>query len=201
VPQWINNLIILNMSYYKIINAKTLEKINHENAVVLDVRTDMEHNEKRLKIPHKHVVLDKLNPENFAQQCNIDKNSEIYVLCRGGGRAKTAADQLIGQGYKNVSVIEGGIIACEGCGLEVEGHAEMTPSYRESFKGPISLERQVRITAGAIVFVGAFLALTASSAFALIPLFVGGGLVYAGVTNNCGMALVLTKAPWNKIKK
>jgi len=45
------------------------------------------------------------------------------------------------------------------------------------------------------------LALTTSSAFALIPLFVGGGLVYAGVTNNCGMALVLTKAPWNKIKK
>jgi rhodanese-related sulfurtransferase len=189
------------MSHYNIINAKNLLSVDPKKAVFLDVRTAMEHSEKRLKYPHQHIVIDKANPENFAQQCSIDKDAEIYVLCRGGGRAKIAAYQLASQGYTNVSVVEGGIIACEDCGLEIEGSEIQKPSYCASFKISIPLERQVRIVAGLFVFIGSVLALIFSPSFALIPLFVGAGLVFAGLTDQCAMALVLTKAPWNKSKK
>jgi hypothetical protein len=30
-----------------------------------------------------------------------------------------------------------------------------------------------------------------------IPLFVGAGLLFAGITGYCGMALLLQRAPWN----
>ena len=75
------------------------------------------------------------------------------------------------------------------------------PTNSVKTKGPISLERQVRIAAGAIAALGALLGLMLNPLFSIIPLFVGGGLVFAGVTDRCGMALVLTKAPWNKINQ
>jgi hypothetical protein len=48
---------------------------------------------------------------------------------------------------------------------------------------------------------GAALALFINPIFGIIPLFVGCGLIFAGVTDRCGMALVLTKAPWNKVNE
>ena len=190
------------MSNYKLVSAKHLESINSQNSVIIDVRTEDEHRGKSLKIKHQHIAIDKANPFNFAAKCkDIDKSSEIYVLCKGGTRAKIAAEQLISKGFNNVSVVEGGIIACENCGLEIEGFENSKANYCQSFKSPISLERQVRIVAGGIAFFGAFLALTISSKFALIPLFVGGGLVFAGITDSCAMALLLMKAPWNRINQ
>lgn len=189
------------MSHYKLIEAKDLTQLDPKNSTILDVRTLIEHSEKRLKMPHQHAPLDELDPELFLQQCGLDKNSCIYILCGGGGRARRAADKFFEQQTcENVFVIDGGIRACEALGFEVEGYSAPA-AFCLTKNTPISLERQVRITAGAIVFFGAFLALTASSTFALIPLFVGGGLVFAGITNWCGMALLLAKAPWNKRKK
>jgi hypothetical protein len=34
--------------------------------------------------------------------------------------------------------------------------------------------------------------------FAAVPAFVGGGLVFAGVTDRCGMAMVLSRLPYNR---
>jgi predicted branched-subunit amino acid permease len=33
----------------------------------------------------------------------------------------------------------------------------------------------------------------------LLSAFVGAGLVFAGVSGFCGMALLLARAPWNRI--
>ncbi len=52
--------------------------------------------------------------------------------------------------------------------------------------------------AGGLVLLGAVLALTIHLYFAAIPAFVGAGLVFAGVTDTCGMAAVLAKMPWNR---
>jgi hypothetical protein len=67
----------------------------------------------------------------------------------------------------------------------------------------MSLERQVRIAAGALVATGAALA-----AFGPDPMwrqigvglagFIGCGLVFAGVTDTCGMAMLIAKMPWNQ---
>ena len=61
-----------------------------------------------------------------------------------------------------------------------------------------SLERQVRFTAGTIVFVGAALAVAVSPAWLLLSGFVGAGLMFSAATDTCAMALVLARMPWNR---
>jgi hypothetical protein len=46
--------------------------------------------------------------------------------------------------------------------------------------------------------VGAVAALLVNPLFALVPAFVGSGLVFAGVTDTCGMAMVLSKLSYNR---
>lgn len=169
-------------------------------SIILDVRTRMEHDACRLCAPHEHVPLDQLDAPQFLQQhgCGLDR--PLYLLCRGGTRARQAAEKFVAAGCQNVFVVTGGLEACRGLGQAVEGHAASgsMSSGNAATRGPITLERQVRIAAGAIIVLGAWLALTWSAGFAIIPLLVGGGLIFAGITDRCGLALVLTKAPWNQ---
>jgi len=62
----------------------------------------------------------------------------------------------------------------------------------------ISLERQVRIAAGAIVLTGVILAQFANPAFAWLSGFVGAGLIFAGITDTCAMGMLISKLPWNQ---
>jgi rhodanese-related sulfurtransferase len=187
------------MTELKMISPEKINDIDPNEGIILDVRTKMEHDEKRLVCGHTLMTLDELNPTDFMMRHGYDKNFGVYILCRSGKRAAQAAEKFMAEGYNNVHVIEGGIMACEEGGHALEGHVTNDNSrVTASGKNPISLERQVRIVAGALAAFGAFLSLTVSSFFSIIPLFVGAGLVFAGVTDRCGMALVLTKAPWNK---
>lgn len=184
------------------INSIRAEKLNHmdpNQGIILDVRTHMEHAEKHIGFGHAHVPLDELKPTDFMMRHGLDRDSDVYILCRSGKRAAQAAEKFVAEGYHNVKVIEGGIVACEDCGVDIKGHGASVTAPGAKPKGPISLERQVRIAAGLFAATGAALALFSSPVFAVIPLFVGCGLIFAGVTDRCGMALVLTKAPWNKI--
>ena len=56
-----------------------------------------------------------------------------------------------------------------------------------------SLERQVRIAAGSLVFLGTLCGVVIHPAFLAVPLFVGGGLVFAGLTGFCGLGELLKK--------
>lgn len=192
------------MTGYQTITAEALERKGAGQGVIVDVRTQMEHDEKHLGLPHAHVPLDVLNPRDFMARHGLDRDADVYVLCRSGNRAKQAAEKFVAAGFGNIHVIEGGLMGCEECGYEVKGQQAAPEGMASSScsvskgKGTIPLERQVRIAAGLIAGMGALLALIVHPVYALIPLFVGGGLVFAGVTDRCGMALVLTKAPWNK---
>ncbi len=73
-----------------------------------------------------------------------DRDTPIFVLCRTGNRATQAAQRLCASGFRNVSVIEGGLEAWKNAGLPFE----------RGVSAVWSLERQVRFTAGAIVLVG-----------------------------------------------
>lgn len=187
------------MTSFSTINAKELDHIDPNQGVILDVRTHMEHAEKHIGFGHAHVPLDELKPKDFMMRHGLDRDADVYILCRSGKRAAQAAEKFVGEGYRNIKVIEGGIIACEDCGHDIRGHGAGKTPQGEKPKGPISLERQVRIAAGLFVATGAALGLLINPIFTVIPLFVGCGLIFAGATDRCGMALVLTKAPWNKI--
>ena len=88
--------------------------------------------------------------------------------------------------------VEGGTAACDTAGMPViRGRKAM------------SLERQVRIAAGTLVAVGAALAAFGPDVSwqrigAGLAGFVGCGLVFAGVTDTCGMAMLLARMPWNQ---
>ena len=57
--------------------------------------------------------------------------------------------------------------------------------------------RQVQIVAGSLAFAGALLAWLVSPWFIALSGFVGAGLVFAGVTDTCMMAMLLAKLPYN----
>ena len=48
---------------------------------------------------------------------------------------------------------------------------------------------------------GVALGVFVSPWFLILPAFVGCGLMFAGITGWCGMALLLAKMPWNKAPK
>ena len=58
--------------------------------------------------------------------------------------------------------------------------------------------RQVQIVAGSLIVLGVVLGYAVHAGFFLLAGFVGAGLVFAGVTGFCGMAVLLMKMPWNK---
>jgi predicted branched-subunit amino acid permease len=65
-------------------------------------------------------------------------------------------------------------------------------------KKSISIERQVRIAAGGLVLLGVIFGLLINHVFLLLSGFIGAGLIFAGITDWCGMGLLLARAPWNR---
>lgn len=57
----------------------------------------------------------------------------------------------------------------------------------------ISVEGQVRLIAGIMVVAGSLMAWLVHWTFIFIPIFVGCGLIYAGLTDNCLMGIMLMK--------
>jgi rhodanese-related sulfurtransferase len=150
---------------------------------VIDVRTPVEFAEVHVSSA-RNIPLDELKPGSL----QLQKDQPVYLLCRSGQRATKAAEQLVKEGFLQPVVIEGGTLAWIDAGL---------PVTRSAVK-VISLERQVRITAGAIVFTGVLLAQFVDARFIWLSGFIGAGLVFAGITDFCGMGLLLAKMPWNK---
>jgi rhodanese-related sulfurtransferase len=100
--------------------AGTLEAtqlINHEDALVLDVREDSELSAGR--IPNaKHIPLGQLG--NRVKELEKFKARPIVVGCRSGHRSVTACRTLLKQGFDKVYNLKGGIIAWEQAGLPLE---------------------------------------------------------------------------------
>jgi 3-mercaptopyruvate sulfurtransferase SseA len=133
------------------------------------------------------MPLNKLDPATVSVERRGASNP-IYVMCQSGGRASKDCERLQEAGLADVYCVEGGMTAWEKIHLPVERGATKA----------ISLERQVRISAGSIVLLGVALAWTIQSAFLAIAALFGAGLIFAGITDYCGMAFVLSKMTWNR---
>jgi rhodanese-related sulfurtransferase len=154
---------------------------------LIDVRTPVEFREVHLENA-RNIPLDTLDPVAAMQARNGAKTEPLYVICRSGSRGRQACDKFLAAGFTNVINVEGGTLACVEYGL---------PVVRG--KKAISLERQVRIAAGLIVLLGAVVGWFVHPAFIALSAFVGAGLVFSGVTDTCGMGLLLARMPWNQV--
>ena len=160
---------------------------NGEKLHLLDVRTPTEYEE--IHVPDTHLVpLDRLDSTKLSTLNGFAKDQPLYISCRSGNRAKQAAEELEKSGYVQCQGVEGGTVAWAEAGL---------PVIRGT-RTAISLERQVRIAAGSIVLTGALLAQFVNPAFIWLSGFIGGGLLFAGVTDWCGMGMLIAKMPWNQ---
>lgn len=112
---------------------------------------------------------------------------KIALICLTGKRSGMAYESLADEDIDNCFVVEGGITAWQDADLAVIKGA-----------GTISLERQVRIAAGALVLTGVVLGAFVHPGFLALSGFVGAGLIFAGVTDTCGMAMLLARMPWNR---
>lgn len=154
---------------------------------VLDVRTPAEFAE--VHVPQAvNEPLDRLQHRVRSIAGSRPTDAPIYILCRSGGRANQAAEFFAREGFNQAVVVAGGTLAWCAAGL---------PVNRSNVK-VISLERQVRIAAGAIVLIGILLAWLIHPGFIGLSAFVGAGLVFAGITDWCGMGMLLAKMPWNQ---
>lgn len=171
-------------------NTNQIEKIQPSDAhargdkvVLLDVRTPVEYAEAHIA-GSLAVPLHELDPKRVAGQ--LPEGRQCCVVCRSGNRATQAMEKLRAAGIEDVVVLDGGVQAWEAAGLPLN----------RGRKG-MSLERQVRIAAGALVVAGVVLALLVHPAFIALSAFVGCGLIFAGLTDWCGMGLLLARMPWN----
>ncbi|MEZ6006375.1 MAG: DUF2892 domain-containing protein [Planctomycetota bacterium] len=189
-PANMDDLLRLNREGVNIpdrIDAATVaERVRQGGATsVVDVRMGAEYES-------EHIPGSRLIPLDQIEQ-RLDEVMAVpaprLLLCRTGNRAFMARDTLVRHNVAGLSVVEGGIEAYRRVGGDVKTGVQR-----------MSLERQVRIGAGLLVILGALLAWLVHPLFIAFAAMIGAGLVFAGVTDRCGMALVLAKAPWNRAR-
>jgi rhodanese-related sulfurtransferase len=153
---------------------------------LIDVRTPVEYREMHVEFA-RNVPLDQLDPEAVMGARNGNSAEPLYVICQMGGRGQKACEAFQKKGFANVVNVEGGTKACEQTYL---------PLIRG--KKAISIERQVRIVAGSLVLIGVILGTWVHPYLYGLSAFIGAGLLFAGISDTCGMGIMLSKMPWNK---
>jgi rhodanese-related sulfurtransferase len=168
----------------KTIDARQAKRLMAEKgAMLMDIREPLEH--ARENIPGaKLMPLSKYEGGCFDANC-----PPVIFHCQGGNRTAANGNRLAACGAPEIYVLKGGIGGWKDAGFG-------TSIDRSK---PIDIMRQVQITAGSFVLLGLGLAALVSPWFALLPGFVGAGLVFAGVSGWCGMAKLLALMPWNKV--
>lgn len=173
------------MSYTVISPAQAAERMR-SGAFAIDVRTPAEH-----RALHAAGVrlfpLDRFAPGEVIAARGPAASAPVVVFCQGGTRARTAADQLVAAGCTQVEVVDGGTKAWAAANLPVMRGA-----------ATFGLERQVRTIIGVGVLTGALLAVFVHPSWAFLAAFFGAGLTMAGITDWCGLALLIQKMPWNR---
>lgn len=188
-PFNIDNIIRVNQrgeaSHLKRISPEAARALvaGDPQVTLLDVRSASEFSE--VHIEHSlNIPVDML----AARIEELGTQAKTYVVfCHSGTRSPMAADMLLQSGIHSVKVMDGGIARWQ---------KERLPVIRG--EAVISLERQVGIVAGSLVLIGILMANFVNGVFILIPLLVSCGLIFAGVTDNCLMGMLLMKLPYNR---
>jgi rhodanese-related sulfurtransferase len=174
----------------KSISASDLSKlvISGKQIDLIDVRTPIEF--RALHVTNaRNIPLDRLDPAAL-RTAGGASSDPLYVVCRSGGRSRQACEKLLAAGITNVVNVEGGTMACASAGA---------PVVRG--KSAIPLNCQVQIITGVTVVAGTIAALATTNLYWLsLPIVMGAGLLFSGLTDTCAMGAILARMPWNQVK-
>lgn len=162
---------------------KTVLQENNPNSICIDVRTKSEFKSSNIE-GVKNIPLDDLK-KHISELRNYEK---IYVHCHNGTRTEEACKKLSKEGIDSV-IVKGGIVEWKRKGLPLNSSGD---------REPISLQRQVQITAGSLILLGFILGKFVSPEFNYICAVMGAGLLFTGISGSCMMARMLAIMPWNK---
>ena len=178
--------VMENKTISTVLNANRLDELLRErhDLRLLDVRTPAEYESVHISGSY-NVPLDTLGEHADEIRENVD--APMVLVCQSGSRSRKAEEALKLAGIPNLHVLDGGLNGWVAAGKPVRRGRER-----------ISLERQVRIAAGVLSAAGGLLAVKAHPRFGFLSAFVGGGLLFAGVTDTCGMARLLANLPYNQ---
>ncbi|MFN5497885.1 MAG: rhodanese-like domain-containing protein [bacterium] len=118
--------------------------------------------------------------------------NRVAIHCKSGRRGADAVARCAGLADAGITVVNvrGGIEAWKTAGL---------PTIVDTGRPRLSVMQQTQIVIGTCVFTGTALGFFVHPGFLAIPAFMGAGLVFAGSTGFCGMAVMLGKLPWNRV--
>lgn len=155
--------------------------------VLVDVREADEHARERIA-GSVLLPLSALTP----QQITALGANRIAIHCKSGRRGADAVARCGGLADAGITVVNvrGGIEAWKAAGL---------PTVVDTARPRLSVMQQTQIVIGTCVFAGTALGFFVHPGFLAIPAFMGAGLVFAGSTGFCGMAVMLGKLPWNRV--
>lgn len=165
--------------------AEAKRLLDEGRAILVDIRDPNEY-------AREHILGARLVPLGSFDTHDFDRDrlsgKAVIFQCQSGRRTAMNAARLMAVGFKETYAIEGGLNGWRAAGL---------PSHVDRAQ-PIEMQRQVQIAAGSLVLLGVVLAAAVSPWFVLLSGFVGGGLVFAGVSGTCAMASLLGQMPWNR---
>lgn len=163
--------------------AEVAERLKATRAILVDIREADEFAREHVS-GAMHAPLSRIDGLTLQLQAGRD----VIYTCRTGNRTGVNGMKLAACAGGQAFVLDGGLDAWKAHGLPI----------RADQSQPIELMRQVQMTAGALILVGAALGLLVHPAFWWLAAFVGAGLFFAGATGFCGMARLLAAMPWNR---
>ena len=169
------------MNNSEIVGTDALRMIESSDASLIDVRTPVEFATLHAS-PAINLPLNLLNEKSLK---DASQSKKVIFICQSGSRGQKAVELATTFGLAPTN-LSGGTAAWSAAGLPVVQGAVS-----------VSLERQVRIVAGALVAIGTLGGIFLTPIMLAVPLFVGCGLFFAGVTDTCAMGMLLAKMPWN----
>lgn len=170
----------------KTVDAKEARRLIEAGAVLVDIREPDEH-------AREHIAGAQSAPVSTLPGRALETNGaqQIIFHCRSGARTASNAARLSQAAPCEAYLLEGGLEAWKKAGLPV----------RTDRSQPLEIMRQVQLAAGSLIVLGVVLGAFISPWFYLLSGFVGAGLVFAGATGHCGLALLLQRMPWNRMHR
>lgn len=101
---------IRNRRYNEVKPSEAINLINHQNAVVIDVRSDKEFEQGHI-INALNIPLDKL--EQSSKKLSKYKDKAIIIYCRTGQTSQRACKQLEKDNFSKIHNLRGGLLSWE----------------------------------------------------------------------------------------